>query len=40
MAKQINTSNKVTFGDRKKGSAKKAYNKHTPRPKKYRGQGK
>lgn len=30
---------KVTFGARKKGSAKKSYNKHSPRPKKYRGQG-
>lgn len=30
---------KLTFGRRKTGSAKKAYNKHTPRPKKYRGQG-
>ena len=32
-------SRKLTFGKRKKGSAKKAYNKHTPRPKKYVGQG-
>lgn len=39
MAKQINTSNKVTFGPRKKGKAKKSYNKHNPRPKAYRGQG-
>lgn len=30
---------KVTFGRRKTGSAKKSYNKHSPRPKKYRGQG-
>jgi hypothetical protein len=30
---------KVTFGHRKKGSPKKSYNKHSPRPKKYRGQG-
>ena len=30
---------KLTFGKRKKGSAKKAYNKHNPKPKKYRGQG-
>ena len=30
---------KVTFGVRKKGSVKKSYNKHTPRPKAYRGQG-
>lgn len=32
-------SNKVLFGTRKRGSAKKSYNKHNPRPKKYRGQG-
>ena len=31
---------KITFGKRKTGSAQKSYNKHTPRPKKYRGQGK
>ena len=30
---------KVTFGRRKTGSAKKSYNKHNPRPKKYAGQG-
>jgi len=30
---------KISFGKRKKGSAKKAYNKHNPRPKKYKGQG-
>jgi hypothetical protein len=33
-------SRKVTFGVRKLGAAQKSYNKHTPRPKKYRGQGK
>ena len=33
------TSNKVSFGKRKKGAAAKSYNKHTPRPKQYRGQG-
>jgi hypothetical protein len=32
-------SRKVTFGTKKKGSAKKSYNKHSPRPKKYIGQG-
>ena len=32
-------SRKVTFGARRKGKAKKSYNKHTPHPKKYRGQG-
>lgn len=30
---------KITFGKRKKGNAKKSYNKHTPRPKTYQGQG-
>lgn len=39
MAKAINSSNKTTFGKRKKGLAKKSYNKHSPRPKKYVGQG-
>jgi hypothetical protein len=34
-----NPSNKTTFGKHKLGNAKKSYNKHTPRPKKYRGQG-
>ena len=33
-------SKKVTFGKRKRGSAKKSYNKHSPKPKEYRGQGK
>jgi hypothetical protein len=32
-------SRKVTFGKRKTGAAKKSYNKHNPRPKAYRGQG-
>ena len=32
-------SQKISFGKRKKGQAKKSYNKHTPRPKAYRGQG-
>lgn len=31
--------NKVVFGARKMGAAKKSYNKHNPKPKKYRGQG-
>ena len=32
---------KVTFGKRKQGpgSGQKSFNKHTPRPKAYRGQG-
>jgi hypothetical protein len=42
MAKAIvrgGSSAKLNFGKRKKGLAKKSYNKHTPRPKKYIGQG-
>ena len=38
-AKGSSEVRKVTFGARKKGNPKKSYNKHTPRPKKYRGQG-
>jgi hypothetical protein len=33
-------SNKVSFGKRKVGSAQKSFNKHSPRPKASRGQGK
>jgi hypothetical protein len=40
MAKTKGNSNKTSFGKRKCGSAKKSYNKHTPKPKLYRGQGK
>jgi hypothetical protein len=40
MAKsKSSNNNKVTFGKRKCGSAKKSYNKHTPKPKPYRSQG-
>ncbi len=39
MSKHQGTNRKVTFGTRKKGVAKKSFNKHSPRPKKYRGQG-
>ena len=38
-SKSSGGSAKLTFGTRKGGSAKKSYNKHTPRPKAYRGQG-
>ena len=38
MAKATN-SNKIQFGKRKCGKAKKSYNKHTPKPKPYKGQG-
>jgi len=40
MAKALNSANKISFGARKRGKAKKSFNKHTPRPKAYRGQGK
>lgn len=33
------TSTKVNFGKRKEGKPKKSYNKKSPRPKAYRGQG-
>lgn len=39
MAKSSSEIRKITFGKRKKGSAKKSFNKHTPRPKAYVGQG-
>lgn len=39
MAKVKSDSRKVSFGKRKEGQAKKSFNKHTPRPKKYIGQG-
>lgn len=38
-AKSAGSNNKVSFGKRKNGSAQKSYNKHTPKPKQYRGQG-
>jgi hypothetical protein len=39
MAKVKENSNKIQFGKRKRGSAKKSFNKHTPREKAYKGQG-
>jgi hypothetical protein len=39
MAKSSSDARKVTFGSRKSGAAKKSFNKHNPRPKKYVGQG-
>lgn len=39
MAKSKGDSQKITFGKRKCGHAKKSYNKHNPRPKAYKGQG-
>lgn len=38
-AKSAGNSQKVVFGKRKLGSAQKSFNKHSPRPKAYRGQG-
>lgn len=40
MAKSVSSAQKLSFGKRKKGSAKKSYNKHSPKKKEYRGQGK
>lgn len=37
--KSLGDTRKISFGKRKKGNAKKSYNKHTPRPKAYVGQG-
>lgn len=34
-----NSVQKTSFGKRKEGHPKKSYNKHTPKPKQYRGQG-
>ncbi len=39
MAKSKSDSKKISFGKRKTGRAKKSFNKHSPRPKRYRGQG-
>ena len=40
MAKvKTGSSTKVSFGSRKQGRAKKSFNKHSPRPKAYIGQG-
>ena len=40
-AKSAGNSTKVSFGKRKEGQVggKKSYNKHSPRPKAYRAQG-
>ena len=39
--KSAGSSEKLVFGKRKSGQegGKKSYNKHSPRPKQYRGQG-
>jgi hypothetical protein len=38
-AKGSGVASKVTFGKKRFGVAKKSFNKHSPRPKAYRGQG-
>lgn len=38
-AKSSTATAKISFGKKRLGVAKKSYNKHSPRPKKYRGQG-
>jgi DNA-binding protein H-NS len=38
-AKGAVSSNKVTFGKRKKGKAQKSYNKHNHKERTYHGQG-
>lgn len=40
MAKGGSSANKVSFGKRKSGKAKKSRNKHDKKEKNYRGQGK
>jgi hypothetical protein len=37
--KSLGDTRKVSFGRRKQGNAKKSFNKHSPRPKKYQAQG-
>ena len=39
-SKSAGGNTKTSFGKRKGGSPKKSYNKHNPRPKPSRGQGK
>lgn len=39
MAKTINSANKISFGARKRGKAKKSYNKHDRKSRTYQGQG-
>ena len=39
MAKSVGNSNKLTFGKRKSGKAKKSYGPTQQKPKRYRGQG-
>ena len=39
MAKALNSANKISFGARKRGKAKKSYNKHNRKSRTYQGQG-
>jgi hypothetical protein len=40
-SKSAGSNNKISFGNRKNGqpNGKKSYNKHSPKPKPYRSQG-
>ena len=38
-AKSAGNANKVSFGKKKTGASKKSHNRHTPKEKAYRGQG-
>jgi hypothetical protein len=38
-SKSSSPSQKISFGKKRKGVAKKAYSKYEEKPKKYRGQG-
>lgn len=39
MAKATGNNNKISFGKKGKGKAKKSYGKHENKPKQYKGQG-
>jgi len=39
MAKAANSANKINFGKKKMGKAKKSFNKHDRTERNYRGQG-
>ena len=38
-SKSAGNANKVSFGKKKRGAAKKSFNKHTPKENAYKGQG-
>jgi hypothetical protein len=39
MAKATNGNQKISFGKKKKGKAKRAFSKYEQKPKRYKGQG-